>query len=469
MSGARSCARGSGLVRPGSRSARAVAAARPGASWRPPTTPSCGGQPRDHPRRAAPAGTRRSRRRPRPSAGRAACAAGSPRSVVRAGPGYHLATGAALRRRRLLLPDLRRPAARRAPPSSRRGTRAGAFKKFGYSVARQVVRRGRGARPTGSRIHSNYDICLVVSMTVAPALRGGVRPAARAVRVATRASRARTSCSARSARPRPSRTSAGATPSPTAGGSILYAPTFRGDRVDRGRATDGPRPAPAARRPRRRPRRPASGSHPFVRCARAHRPGAGRLRHRRRRTTRTSTSCCSSATCSSPTTRASSSSTRCWAGRWSSSPRTSPPTSASAASTSTTGRASRGRCSRRPTRWPPHLRAGSFDLERVRAFRAASFDVADGGRRPRFVDETCSRRSTERSSDRPLARAEVRYDTRPVHPGARRSTTPQDPSRHDLPSQTRRQALPPTLVGEPGPTQLLPQPRLRPRRRRRRR
>jgi CDP-glycerol glycerophosphotransferase (TagB/SpsB family) len=33
------------------------------------------------------------------------------------------------------------------------------------------------------------------------------------------------------------------------------------------------------------------------------------------------------------------------------------------------------------------LRAGAFDLERVRAFAAESFDVADGGATRRFLDE----------------------------------------------------------------------------------
>jgi CDP-ribitol ribitolphosphotransferase len=33
-----------------------------------------------------------------------------------------------------------------------------------------------------------------------------------------------------------------------------------------------------------------------------------------------------------------------------------------------------------------YLRAGSFDLERVARFRAASFDVADGHATERFVD-----------------------------------------------------------------------------------
>ena len=34
-----------------------------------------------------------------------------------------------------------------------------------------------------------------------------------------------------------------------------------------------------------------------------------------------------------------------------------------------------------------HLRAGGFDLDRVRAFAAESFDVADGQATERFVDE----------------------------------------------------------------------------------
>jgi CDP-ribitol ribitolphosphotransferase len=34
-----------------------------------------------------------------------------------------------------------------------------------------------------------------------------------------------------------------------------------------------------------------------------------------------------------------------------------------------------------------YLRAGQFDLERVRRFREASFDVADGRSTARFVDE----------------------------------------------------------------------------------
>ena len=34
-----------------------------------------------------------------------------------------------------------------------------------------------------------------------------------------------------------------------------------------------------------------------------------------------------------------------------------------------------------------HIRAGAFDLGRVEAFRAASFDVADGNATTRFVEE----------------------------------------------------------------------------------
>ena len=74
-------------------------------------------------------------------------------------PGVH--------RRRLLLPDLRRPAASRDhdhPDVARlRGVQEGRLQR-----ARQVVRGRRGARRAACAIHSNYDVCLVASQSAAP-------------------------------------------------------------------------------------------------------------------------------------------------------------------------------------------------------------------------------------------------------------------------------------------------------------
>ena len=58
----------------------------------------------------------------------------------------------------------------------------GAFKKFGYSV----LEKSFGADEdyvSMVKIHTNYDVCLVSSMSVAPLLCRGLRPAARTVRL----------------------------------------------------------------------------------------------------------------------------------------------------------------------------------------------------------------------------------------------------------------------------------------------
>ena len=51
------------------------------------------------------------------------------------------------------------------------------------------------------------------------------------------------------------------------------------------------------------------------------------------------------------------------------------------------GATCRGRCSRRRPSSPPRSAADAFDLERVRAFATASFDVVDGRATARIVDE----------------------------------------------------------------------------------
>ena len=111
---------------------------------------------------------------------------------------------------------------------------------------------------------------------------------------------------------------------------------------------------------------------------------------------------------------------------------------------------------------------------RVEAFRAASFEVADGHATTRFVEGSCSRHCADRPERRVRgAPARVRYDTRPVPAQAdvSRSTSPSGPFTSAMTFRAKPvvQALPPSVVGEPGPTELLPQPGLRPRRRRRRR
>ena len=102
------------------------------------------------------------------------------------------------------------------------------------------------------------------------------------------------------------------------------------------------------------------------------------------------------------------------------------------------------RCRRRPGDGP--LRRGD------RAARAAPQGLTAGPIRVCWH----AREGAVRYAPRPSRRQPVEHATGPF-------------TSHDLPSQTRRQALPPSLVGEPGPTQLLHEPRLRPRRRRRRR
>ena len=133
-----------------------------------------------------------------------------------------------------------------------------------------------------------------------------------------------------------------------------------------------------------------------------------------------------------------------------------------------------------------YLRAGTVDLERIDAFRAWAFEVADGRATERFVerivrpalagrlprrgpapDSTGRRRSAPHQAARARSRARSLYDTAlPVHvrqaqPAS--STLPQDP-RTPMTFRAKPvvEARPQALLGEPRPTQLLPQPGLRP-------
>ena len=107
-----------------------------------------------------------------------------------------------------------------------------------------------------------------------------------------------------------------------------------------------------------------------------------------------------------------------------------------------------------------HIRDGVFDLGRVEAFRARRSTSPTAGRRPASSRRSCCRRCAARADHRPdpplLARARgaVRYAPRPSRRQPVEHATGPFTS-HDLPSQTRHQALPPSLVGEPGSTQLL--------------
>ena len=153
----------------------------------------------------------------------------------------------------------------------------GAFKKFGYSVLDKSF--GADAELTSHvRIHSNYDLCLVSSMSVAPYYAEAFRqpmdifrsdlgiPRTDVLFGEERIAATTLAVRRRYAIPEGRRV-------------VLYAPTFRGDKSPR-RASGRPRPSRAARPPRRRPRRarPAAPLHPLARATRAR---AGRLRDRR--------------------------------------------------------------------------------------------------------------------------------------------------------------------------------------------
>ena len=291
---------------------------------------------------------------------------------------------ARLHRRRLLLPDLRHPPApgHDDHPDLARLRRV---QEGRLQPARQVVRRGRGADPAGP---DPFELRRLPGRVegVRAALRRGLPPAARALRVAASGSRARTCSSARSGSPGRATPSAAATGCRTAERVILYAPTFRGDTRHDGPGDRRPRPRPAPRGARRgpRPARPAPPVHPL---ADGHRAVARRLRHRRLRPPRHQRA---DARQRRPGDRLLERDLRVRAARparWSSSRPTTRPTSASAASTSTIAPACPARSSRPPPSLAAYLRAGVFDIDRVERFRDESFDVADGHSATYVTDE----------------------------------------------------------------------------------
>ena len=104
-------------------------------------------------------------------------------------------------------------------------------------------------------------------------------------------------------------------------------------------------------------------------------------------------------------------------------------------------------------RWPRTCAPGSSTSSVSTRFRAASFDVADGGH------ATASRTSSSCPSLTRAGRPSIalRHGPRegcgvryrgPSIPGASRPCRQEPTRHHDLPSQARRQARPPTRVGE---------------------
>ena len=190
-------------------------------------------------------------------------------------PGVH--------RRRLLLPDLRRPAAsgdHDHPDLARlRGVQEGRLQR-----ARQVVRGRRGARQPGRG--STRTTTSAWSPRSRPRRTTRRRSASRST-ASCRASgsRAPTSCSARSGWPAPARPSARRYGLTDGRRVVLYAPTFRGDSVTDAHATDDLDLALL---------RETLGEdhvllvrlHPFVRSRTRDRPGARGLRDRRLRPSR---------------------------------------------------------------------------------------------------------------------------------------------------------------------------------------
>ena len=190
--------------------------------------------------------------------------------------GYHLATARAVRRGRLLLPDVRDPP-RRGTTGSRSGTRPGRSRSS--ATASSTSRSGR-TRTLVSRvdIHSNYNLALVSSMSVAPHYVDAF--GSRAAIFTSALGLPRTDLFSdpepRAAR---GRGDPGALRPPPGRRVVLYAPTFRGDTVGR--------PLRRLARPRASP--PRLGDewvvllklHPFVRDGVDIRRGAGGVRHRR--------------------------------------------------------------------------------------------------------------------------------------------------------------------------------------------
>ena len=252
---------------------------------------------------------------------------------------------------------------------------AGAFKKFGYSV----LDRSFGADEDLVRrvaIHGNYTLALVSSMAVAPfyaeafgqpvdlfASRFGL-PRTDLFADAERRDRALARLRATYGLPDGRRI-------------VLYAPTFRGDTVGRARYDDlldlrvmhevlgddhvGPAQAPPVRA--HRPRDPAGPRR--VRDRRLGRPRPQRADARRRR----------------PRDRLLERDLRVRAPRPADRvprPRRRRVRAASAASTSTSRRDLPGPVFATTAELAAAIRADAFDLERVRAFAAAAFDVVDG-------------------------------------------------------------------------------------------
>ncbi len=113
---------------------------------------------------------------------------------------------------------------------------AGAFKKFGYSVVERLVRRRRGVRAPCRHPRQLQPRAGVVDVG-GPVLRRGVRPAGRAVRVALRAPAHRPVRGPEAARARAG-AAAGDLRAPGRAADRAYAPTFRGNTVGKARYDD---------------------------------------------------------------------------------------------------------------------------------------------------------------------------------------------------------------------------------------
>ena len=475
---ARSCAPMSGVVldrpdRPGPRSAFAICrpACRCGRRVVLATAHAaarCAGNLALHPRRARPAPPGGPGRRPRPCRPASGARAASSPPGTRCVAAYYLATSRVFVVDDYFFPIYVDPAAAghddRPDLARLRRVQEGRLQR-----ARQVVRGRRGARAAGSRSTRNYDVCLVVVEAVAPHYAEAFRPAARAVRVPPRHPAHRRLLRRGAARPDARRH-----PSP-----LRHArrPAGRSSTPRRSAATASPTRAhaddldlrAAARASSATTTSCSSGSTRSSASRRRIGPELARLRHRRLRPPRHQRA---DARQRRARHRLLERDLRVRAARPADRllrARTTRPTSASAASTSTTGPACPARSSRRPRASPTTSGPASFDLERVDASATPSFDVADGafhstrlGRARPPVPSDPGGRTIDRAAATGRLEGAV-YHTLPVHPGASRPCH-RNPPTHDLQSQARRQARPAPVLGEPGPTELLPQHRLRHRR-----
>ena len=290
---------------------------------------------------------------------------------------------ARVRRRRLLLPDLRHPPAAGHddhPDVARlRRVQEGRLQR-----ARQVVRGGRGARPAGSG--STRTTTSAWSPRRRPRRTTPRRSASRSSGFGPTSGIPRTDVlfgEERLARTRAAvRERYGLTDGRRV---ILYAPTFRGDSVTDARATDDLDLRRHAR---------ALGDdhvllvrlHPFVRSRDADRPGPRGLRHRRLGPPRHQRA---DARQRRPRDRLLERDLRVLAARPADGllrARLRGVRAGARLLLRLPDRRARARSSRRPRRWPRTCGPGSSISSACERFREASFDVADGGSSTRVTD-----------------------------------------------------------------------------------